>query len=93
MATANTTFTQEQIDNLSGVAKKYGGFDNSNFQSAVDGKYGAGSFDSLKTSLSAIKTPPAPSLAQNEANRIANEMAIANKLGQTYNVDTDKFQA
>ena len=56
MATANTTFTQEQIDNLSGVAKKYGGFDNANFQSAVDGKYGAGSFDSLKTSLSAINT-------------------------------------
>lgn len=56
MATAKTNFTQEQIDNLSGVAKKYGGFENQNFQNAVNTKYGAWSYDSLNTSLRAIQT-------------------------------------
>jgi hypothetical protein len=50
MATNNTSFTQDMIDSLKGVAQKFGGIDNPNFQSVVNSKYGLGAFDTLKNS-------------------------------------------
>lgn len=63
MATPKTSFTQEQIQNLSGIAQKFGGFNNQNFQNAVNTKYGPGAFTNFLGSVkNTLKSIPAPNV-------------------------------
>lgn len=63
MATPKTSFTQEQIQNLSGIAQKFGGFNNQNFQNAVNTKYGPGAFTNFLGNVkNTLKSIPAPNV-------------------------------
>jgi len=70
MATNNTGFTQDMIDSLKGVAQKFGGMDNPNFQSVVNSKYGLGAFDAIsKPPVAPVVPAPNTSLSPATPNK------------------------